>query len=418
MNRRILLRALLPSVLAAALQACTGGGDALVCRLDNPPVLAASAWPKFRHDQQNTGAANVALGAVSGRLLWVFPPLAEDPKGPFAASPVLNGTASDPPSLTRIYIGSTDGNMYAIRAADGTADPSFDFRTTLPITSTALLGVRNGVDAIYFGGGDGILYGLDPDAEAQATNWPSAIDGFLSASPTIITDGTLYVGAAAGFFAGVCPNGVARFFLPVVGSLSSPAAGTDDTLYFGADDHQLRAVRLDGVSLWAFSAAGPILSAPVVETRDDTTAAIYVADRSGRIFKVDSSGRPVDGFSFEDGGIVGPFRSSPALAGGRLYVGSDDGNLYAVDTTSGSLVWSFATGDAVTSSPAVALGDGQPVIVVGSNDGNLYFIRDDGDSPTAIATFPIGAPVRSSPALGADGTVYVGADDGRVYAIR
>ena len=106
------------------------------------------------------------------------------------------------------------------------------------------------------------------------------------------------------------------------------------------------------------------------------------------------------------------------MAGNHLYFGSDDHNLYAVDTTSGKIDWMFPTGAAIASSPAVATGAAQPIVVVGSNDGNVYFIQDNGSSATMLALFPIGDAVRSSPAIGRDGTVYVGADDGRLYAIQ
>ena len=60
--------------------------------------------------------------------------------------------------------------------------------------------------------------------------------------------------------------------------------------------------------------------------------------------------------------------SSPAVANGVVYVGSDDGNLYAYKATTGALLWSATTGSYVTSSPAVANG----VVYVGSYDYNLY----------------------------------------------
>jgi outer membrane protein assembly factor BamB len=46
--------------------------------------------------------------------------------------------------------------------------------------------------------------------------------------------------------------------------------------------------------------------------------------------------------------------SSPAVADGVVYVGSDDTNLYAFDATTGALRWSTATANTVQSSPAVA----------------------------------------------------------------
>jgi outer membrane protein assembly factor BamB len=60
--------------------------------------------------------------------------------------------------------------------------------------------------------------------------------------------------------------------------------------------------------------------------------------------------------------------SSPAVANGVVYVGSDDGNLYALNARTGVKLWSYATGGAVFSSPAVANG----VVYVGSDDGNVY----------------------------------------------
>jgi outer membrane protein assembly factor BamB len=61
----------------------------------------------------------------------------------------------------------------------------------------------------------------------------------------------------------------------------------------------------------------------------------------------------------------GPVRSSPAVAGGVVYVGSSDGNLYAVDARTGNLKWKFDARSGITSSPAVAGG----TVVVGTRDG-------------------------------------------------
>ena len=48
--------------------------------------------------------------------------------------------------------------------------------------------------------------------------------------------------------------------------------------------------------------------------------------------------------------------SSAAVADGVVYVGSDDGNLYALNASTGAKVWSYFTRDGVSSSPAVANG--------------------------------------------------------------
>ena len=63
-------------------------------------------------------------------------------------------------------------------------------------------------------------------------------------------------------------------------------------------------------------------------------------------------------------------RSSAAIAGGRVFVGSDDGHLYAIDLASGKKVWAFKTDMGVEASPLVLGG----VVYVGSSDGFLYAV--------------------------------------------
>ncbi|MFZ0887880.1 MAG: choice-of-anchor D domain-containing protein [Candidatus Binataceae bacterium] len=54
-------------------------------------------------------------------------------------------------------------------------------------------------------------------------------------------------------------------------------------------------------------------------------------------------------------------------------------------------------------------------IYVGADDDNLYAINPDGSLKWKLAT---GGNVQSSPAVGADGTIYVGSDDSNLYAIN
>ena len=101
--------------------------------------------------------------------------------------------------------------------------------------------------------------------------------------------------------------------------------------------------------------------------------------------------------------------SSPAVVDGKVYFGSGDGNVYAVDAKSGVLQWKFATQDVVHASPAVVNG----VVYIGSWDGRLYAIDAvtgqqkwafEGGKDPAIHN-QVG--FQSSAAV-VDGTVYVG----------
>ena len=108
--------------------------------------------------------------------------------------------------------------------------------------------------------------------------------------------------------------------------------------------------------------------------------------------------------------ITGYVTSSPAVANGVAYVGSTDGNVYALNATTGANLWSYTTGGNVESSPAVANG----VVYVGSNDNNLYALN--ATTGAKVWNYTTGGSVYSSPAV-ANGVVYVGSQDHNLYAL-
>jgi len=67
--------------------------------------------------------------------------------------------------------------------------------------------------------------------------------------------------------------------------------------------------------------------------------------------------------------------SSPAIGLLAVYFGADDGYLYAVSQTDGSLLWRYFCGEYLRSSPAV---DDTQVVYIKSDDGYLYAINSDG----------------------------------------
>jgi hypothetical protein len=111
---------------------------------------------------------------------------------------------------------------------------------------------------------------------------------------------------------------------------------------------------------------------------------------------------------FATGGIV---YSSPAVANGIVYVGSEDKNLYAIDAVTGKEKWRFTTGNHVFTSPAVANG----IVYVGSEDKNLYAI--DALTGKEKWRFAMGGWVYSPPAV-VNGIVYAGNSHESLYDLR
>ncbi|MGD0495985.1 MAG: PQQ-binding-like beta-propeller repeat protein [Candidatus Bathyarchaeia archaeon] len=114
-------------------------------------------------------------------------------------------------------------------------------------------------------------------------------------------------------------------------------------------------------------------------------------------------------WSYTTGNYV--FSSSPAVAGGIVYVGSWDGKVYALNATTGTRVWDYTTGRAVDSSPAVVGG----VVFVGSWDGKVYALN--ATTGTQVWNYTTISHVFSSPAV-VGGVVFVGSDDDKVYALN
>ncbi len=95
---------------------------------------------------------------------------------------------------------------------------------------------------------------------------------------------------------------------------------------------------------------------------------------------------------------------------GRFISARGDKNFYAVDAA-GQKRWEFVTGGVVDSSPAIGA-DG--TVYFGSHDGKFYALKPDG---TLKWAFPTGGAIVSSPAIAADGTLYITSVDGNFYAV-
>ena len=154
-------------------------------------------------------------------------------------------------------------------------------------------------------------------------------------------------------------------------------------------------------TLWSYATGGYVFSSPAV-----ADGKVYVGSKDNRVYCLDAlTGAFV--WSYATGGYVD---SSPAVADGRVYVGSYDHRVYCLDALTGAFVWSYATGSYVFSSPAVA--DGK--VYVGSEDNRVYCL--DALTGAFVWSYATGSYADTSPAV-ADGKVYVGSSDGHVCCL-
>jgi len=152
-------------------------------------------------------------------------------------------------------------------------------------------------------------------------------------------------------------------------------------------------------TLWTYPIGAPVLSSPTV-----ANGTVYVG--SDKVYAIDAS----TGVLIWSNSTVSNVRSSPAVSGGMVFVGSDDGNVYALNASTGNIMWQSAIGTAVVSSPAVAYG----MVFVGSEDNRVYALNET--TGVQVWNYPTLGPVDSSPAV-SGGMVFVGSNDTNVYAL-
>jgi outer membrane protein assembly factor BamB len=131
---------------------------------------------------------------------------------------------------------------------------------------------------------------------------------------------------------------------------------------------------------------------------------VYVGAYDHHLYALNSSG--VQQWKIETSGPV----TSPSVGpDGTVYFGAD--RVYAVDGTTGKIKWSFADGYVGNASPLLDTQNG--TLYVGAFDGTIYALRmQTGHERWQLAT---GTTIVSPPALGTNGLLYVGAN--RLYAL-
>jgi eukaryotic-like serine/threonine-protein kinase len=317
-----------------------------------------------------------ALDASTGKLKWKFQtggerryaathlhgsqPAAETMPDPFdfyLSSPaVWNGS---------VFFGSGDGNIYALNAASGTLQ--WKFKTGDVVHASPA--IADGT--LFLGSWDSFFYALD--AASGKEKWrfktgedPDTHNQVGIQSSAAVADGVVYFGCRdSNFYALDEASGQKKWVFPNHGSwvISSPAV-RDGKVYFGTSDSGLFHVLDAKTGSPAFSLkfeTWPMFSSPAIVGN-----MLYIGSHMGKLFAIDLAAQKT-AWTFETDGakqngaawtkpdgtpnyeaafasdfyddivtgvskmmVVGTVLSSPAVVDGVIYVGSTDGNLYAL----------------------------------------------------------------------------------------
>jgi len=331
--------------------------------------------PMFRGNLEHTGVYDAAGLSKFNTIKWKF-----HTGGRVIGSPaVVNGV---------VYVGSTDGNLYAIDAESGAQRWKFTTKAW-EVSSPA---VDSGV--VYFLSYDSNFYAID--AASGQVRWKFKTEGERHFTGTHL-----------------------HYLQPAIESmpdpwdfyLSSPAVW-NGAVYFGGSDGNIYALdALSGALKWKFKTGDVVHSSPAIA--DGT---LYIGSWDRHLYAIDAaSGKEKWRFKTGDDpdahNHIG-IQSSPAVMDGVIYFGSRDSFAYAVDAATGKQLWKFSTdGSWVNNSMVV-------------HNGRAYFgtsipgIMHAVDAKTGKAIFdlPTGTPVFASMALAGD-TLYLGNFGGKLTAV-
>ncbi len=173
--------------------------------------------------------------------------------------------------------------------------------------------------------------------------------------------------------------------------------------------------------LWSYDTGGLIQGSPAV-----AGGRVIVGSRSAKVVALDAGSGEVEWTHVHaDGSWV---ESSPVVEGDIVYIGSSDAlALLALDATSGAEIWRFKTAGWSWSTPVVT----DEVVYIGSIGAAPYYSplaagffavdKQTGEerwrmTPAATEGFITGG-VFAAPVVD-EGIVYVASLDGRIHAIR
>lgn len=237
-----------------------------------------------------------------------------------------------------------------------------------------------------------------------ALQWTMNTD--YATTPVIGQDGSLYLGNGFRNFRSYTPDGTLKWTYQTPASIAGSAAlGADGSAYLGLTG-RIIAVSSVGTDKWAspFLFTPGSTPSPVIIDQGGT---LYFGTDDRKVYAVnpDGTGR----WSYATGGVI---RYSCAVSpdGSTVYATSGDGSIYAINSSNGTLKWKTAAIFGVYNSAVAADG----TVYVGSTNGKLYAFAPNG---TQKWTFQSQSKVTTAPAIAPDGTVYFGSQDTNLYAL-
>lgn len=324
------------------------------------------------------------------------------PDGYFESLLVANG-------LT--YIGSDNGNVYAMQASSGKMQWHYDTGNQV-----SLFAMMNGNIYAQGGANGDTIYALN--AQTGALVWQHRVDSRIFGD--VANNGFIYVntngssgqGGSVYSLDGTTGAQVWRYTRQV--DIPQPLIVADGVVYFipsNRNDVQqtaLTALRAsDGQLLWQFA-----LSEPPTQTPIASNGVVYVANGNAIDALTASSGTVLwHSAGLTDTSTVVSF----TVADTMMYAMATTTDVYAIRLSDGRTLWRQNTPITFDGTPGDAPVVENGVVYLGRNDGNVYALRA---SNGAILWHQNRDRSVFPPFIVANNTIYVNTQSNALYALR
>jgi outer membrane protein assembly factor BamB len=362
------------------------------------------------------GITEVIFGAYDKHIHFVDAATGERTRPDFPMGDIIKGSVTlDPDGYPLLYSGSRDPRFRIIALDRETPTElwSLDAASVDGMWNNDWDGNPVIVDDLLFEGGENSWFFV------VKLNRAVGADGLVTVDPEVVFRMPAFTDA----------------LLSAVGrqqSIESSPAVFEQRVYFTNSAGRVVGLDVSGVEsgsapvVFDFWAGDDIDATPVIDSAGMLYVSVEVdlatarAAEVGQLLKLDpySPDDPivwsidVPGRGSHAGGIW----ATPALAGDMLFAATNPGDLLAVDTTTGEVVWSDDIGGGAWSSPVIV--DDTLIVAVDCDSGGGFRAYDviDPRRPIVLWELPTeSACIESTPAVW-KGAMYVGSRDGYFYA--
>lgn len=341
----------------------------------------STSWPLFRANPLATGVATSGL-PDKPVLLWKFP----TDQGAFESTPVIADGV--------VYIGSLDGNLYAVNLADGAE--KWRFHTELGFAAAAA--VRDGF--VYIGDTEGRFYCLD--AATGRAKWGFEAQAEIDSSANFIGDRVLFGSQDASLYCLNAASGELVWKYTIEDQIRCFPTVVDNRAFVAGCDSKLHVIdltkgeKIASVEIDAPTGTSPAVQGDFVYFGTEGNTFFCINWREARVSWVYQNAR------------AQAYRSSAAVTPATVVVGGRNKLIHALDPQTGDEQWTFATKARVDGSPIIV---GQRVYV-GGGDGRVYGL--DLKTGANVWEYETGGRFSGSPAVAAD-KLLIGNEDGVLY---